>query len=924
MNLFRNCYSLYFHIFLILLFIYSCPGYAQENACIPIIDRECVSQPACEVIYCRIYNPDFGGWITIMCAEDFRCANISHNDITGYREEVCVPDESDNNYCYIVDGVTSRRVLCSSESICPIVTEKTESDSPWPAPDKKKDDKDDDIVEEQINVAVFAVVFHFIEKIVRDIQLSNRAKTVFKDSKYIQEIAEEDFLNLLIENFFTAENFNEDWLQNIDKFSKDIKSYVKSLILKEMEPLKPEDLELASKRIEKKLNELVDDIKDTLAIHINNFRNNMLRDEQLKQLESFFAAIDIQENPNWVEEANTIIREVEEKIKHPIYSDPVVLDQKIIAPDLETSTLQIENNLYDEAMRYAKHHALKPLEKSIGTGIGAVDQVTRESTKQAESVDIQPLYRSLPSPQDHYQKDVEDIAKEALKNKFDRRRMGFLQDEDLNQPKEKPYEFQSPDGEFLEESKDLYSELYEANSFHEQGVYAREIGIAAVQVADEEFARGNTEEAGLAYQIGEGVSDITLGIMPYVGVGKDTYEALIGRHLLTGRELTGFERSLSVVGIALSMFSAGVLSSGHIQLALKSTENVLSKISRKLGDKVGSALKHLQLVEYPQAFFRKVGEVRVKTKEGAQSILKDLKKVFVRKNPSIKEMEGAIESSAKRGVGKGSGDAPKISGKRAPPPRGSSSAEKVIRAVESAGGNTKAYKAALQELPDLPDSGKEFLANRVFYAFRESGEQISQTQLARLGRLYTQYEKVISIERLGSVRVKEKVWRLLIKEGVDDSSGQVFKNSPEGIFKDHPGIIGSNRRFSASGDWGMYSSINRKTAIKETREYYFRRTNIELTDDQVMELHHIGSKEIELNKVLDLTNDKTLRDISENASLLTTENITKQLSKRTPDSYELTQMVGHIAKRKGYKGIKALSAADEGRVNIIIFNRDLL
>ena len=835
----------------------------------------------------------------------------------------CVVDKTDSDYCHIILPSHTWKVLCALESLCRNASKQTRSGSSKRIRDRvflrPSEQMQNNWQEEQTTI-----------KQLRTLQLSraqyesNITTNISNNTGEIQINAYFHFIELLERELFQVTELNQEWFQKLNDYAQVIKIHIED----QLKQLKAHDI-YTSQQVKNIANTWANFVKQHLVRDIYAFRFRVLRDNHSKKLEDFFANLNIQENPNWEESVHNLINEVESRIKEPAYSEPVALDGTKYRPPNESTEFKkgierIKSFLYKEAVDYTRDYTFKPVRRSVRNSVRGVRLTANNFMEEMRAVDIQPIYMSSPTPQDYYQAEITDPVKDILRSNHDRRQLSLLNDEAFNKPEEEPYEFQSPEGEFSEKNKSLYSELYEANPFHEQGVYAREIGLAAVQVADEEFAQGNTEEANLAYQIGEGVSDITLGVISYVGTGKDAYEALIGKHLLTGRTLSGFERSMSVVGIALSAMSAGVLSSGHVKLVLNSTESVLSKIRQKLGDPIVRGIQGIQsiLKEYPAAFFRKVESMGIRTKEGAKSTLQYLKRVFKGRDPSIEEMENAIESSTRGGAGRASGSTPELpgGGKRAPPPSSTipSSTEDILKAVESAGGNTQAYRAALREISDLPDSGKEFLANKVFYIFKESGEQLSQAQLVRLGRLYTQYAKAIDIDRLGSVQVNRRVWRFLKKEGVD-SSGKTFKNTPEGIFKDHPGMLRSNRRYSASGDWGMYTSLNRNTAIEEAREQYFRKMNVKLTNNQVEELYHFGSREVELDQVLDLTNTDTLRKIS---NKLTKGVITKGI-KKSPNPYELTQMIGHIAKRKGYKGIRVPSAVDNG-VNVIIFNKDLL
>ena len=90
----------------------------------------------------------------------------------------------------------------------------------------------------------------------------------------------------------------------------------------------------------------------------------------------------------------------------------------------------------------------------------------------------------------------------------------------------------------------LYSKLRHAKPASDVGGQSRYVGLMAVEVGDEEYSLGNKESAQLAYHVGETMADLSIGVVPYVGTGKDVYEFVFGRHLLTGRKLSAFEREI--------------------------------------------------------------------------------------------------------------------------------------------------------------------------------------------------------------------------------------------------------------------------------------------------------------------------------------------------------------------------------------------
>ena len=159
---------------------------------------------------------------------------------------------------------------------------------------------------------------------------------------------------------------------------------------------------------------------------------------------------------------------------------------------------------------------------------------------------------------------------------------------------------------------------------------------------------------------------------------------------------------------------------------------------------------------------------------------------------------------------------------------------------------------------------------------------------------------------------KGKVWR-----GVRKTRPGQYTNSPDTIFD-----IGSNtryigsQRYSIPEEKAIYTSLSRKTAVAEIKA---RPNNLKvLTDAQVEKSFYIGSKDIELNKVLDLTDPKTRGLFKVGGKALTKDDIATRTS-NIVNNYETPQIIGHIAKRKGFKGIKAPSAPDKGGVNIVIF-----
>ncbi len=84
---------------------------------------------------------------------------------------------------------------------------------------------------------------------------------------------------------------------------------------------------------------------------------------------------------------------------------------------------------------------------------------------------------------------------------------------------------------------------------HVIGKQALDYAQGAVHVADGYYAEGRQEEGNFALEVATTAADIVLGFIPGVGWGKDAYEAIRGNSLLTGTELTKFERGMAVFGV---------------------------------------------------------------------------------------------------------------------------------------------------------------------------------------------------------------------------------------------------------------------------------------------------------------------------------------------------------------------------------------
>ena len=486
-----------------------------------------------------------------------------------------------------------------------------------------------------------------------------------------------------------------------------------------------------------------------------------------------------------------------------------------------------------------------------------------------------------------YKQSITDIANDYLKIKYDRSQLGLLQDEELTPPEEELYEFLSPEGEFLDKNKAVYEKLRNANPYHEQGILAREVGLSAVEVADEEFAEGNEPEAETAFQVAEAMSDIAIGLTPYIGAGKDAYELVTGKHLLTGRTLSIFERSMSGVGLILASISGGTFSSGVVKLSLQQTGKVLSKINTKLLEKTLRGLRGSQLEslkKYQEAFFHSVENIGFVTKKGAESTLQFIKRAFTKKNPSVDEMVRVIQSTGKEGI------------------------ETYTRALSEAGHQLKA------ENLKLPESGKEFLARQL-----ASGYKLNSDELVEIGKIsaYAEAKFGTTIQAI-SFPKSGQIWRAVRTSGVSRTTGRSFKNTPETVFDIHPSMILENHRYSPPGKIALFTSLDREIAVKE---FVKRRGS-----DVLNQPYIVGSKTLDnFDGVLDLTDTKIHRQLGISSEGTGINNITRNF-KENPNAYIVPNLLRETAERKGIKAILApvSEVISEGGENFIILQDGLL
>lgn len=74
-------------------------------------------------------------------------------------------------------------------------------------------------------------------------------------------------------------------------------------------------------------------------------------------------------------------------------------------------------------------------------------------------------------------------------------------------------------------------------------------GRVALEISAQSLQQGDVAKSNFALKVGTVFLDTAISLTPVLGWAKDGWEAVTGRNLLTGEKLSGFERSMAVVGV---------------------------------------------------------------------------------------------------------------------------------------------------------------------------------------------------------------------------------------------------------------------------------------------------------------------------------------------------------------------------------------
>lgn len=121
------------------------------------------------------------------------------------------------------------------------------------------------------------------------------------------------------------------------------------------------------------------------------------------------------------------------------------------------------------------------------------------------------------------------------------------------------YVFKTMDPQLRGRLERIYERYWYADAVGAKPRRIRWLGIQSIQLADQAFAEQKLKEGAYFLSIVESMLDMLVGLDPLTGLGRDTYELITGKNLITGALLSDFERGMAFLGVA----SVGTLSTAN-------------------------------------------------------------------------------------------------------------------------------------------------------------------------------------------------------------------------------------------------------------------------------------------------------------------------------------------------------------------------
>ena len=141
------------------------------------------------------------------------------------------------------------------------------------------------------------------------------------------------------------------------------------------------------------------------------------------------------------------------------------------------------------------------------------------------------------------------------------------------------------------------NEAGKSSDYHDQRLFLIDRAEASIKDADEAFDRGDRVTGKIAAEIAIALLDLSLSLTPGIGWGKDTYEAISGRSLLTNEKLDDFSRTLAILGcvtLGIGSIFSEVEEIGKVAVEVEKVAQLGKdeKIVRDTGEILSSAKKY--------------------------------------------------------------------------------------------------------------------------------------------------------------------------------------------------------------------------------------------------------------------------------------------------------------------------------------------
>lgn len=123
------------------------------------------------------------------------------------------------------------------------------------------------------------------------------------------------------------------------------------------------------------------------------------------------------------------------------------------------------------------------------------------------------------------------------------------------------FQFKTADPELLTALQELNETLSSHHPRSQEEYLVKDIGLAAVQMADHSASVDQRAEAEAYKEIAITAADVLVGIDPFTGIARDFTEFYSGKNMITGESLSSTERILSGVFFVAGLGTGGLANS---------------------------------------------------------------------------------------------------------------------------------------------------------------------------------------------------------------------------------------------------------------------------------------------------------------------------------------------------------------------------